>query len=300
MRVRLPRFLARLPKRICLPLSVTLVVAACASATTTPTPSVAPSPQASETAAASAIPIRPPLSYPPLTDSGPSATVIVDRLEVVDFLAVIDFPRNFNPQSAVDLGRGSEVLLTYGPLSAHGRDWYEVYFRWLPADLPYFTDVTFGWVSAGPAGQLPTNISIRPSRCPDAVTATVVGSMSSLARLQCLGKGPHEVAGVIHGCADPPIPGNPAWLFEECLNLVNPDGTPSNLFIFFPPGLDRARLAEGDVVRAVGHVDDPDALTCRPADPPVSEAERAELVLDCRTAFVLSEIEVIGQAEQRQ
>ncbi|MEO8639168.1 MAG: hypothetical protein ABI458_04535 [Chloroflexota bacterium] len=222
--------------------------------------------------------------------------MIVDRLEVIDFLAVIDFPSNFQggAQSVVELGKGSEVLLTFGPLAAHGRDWYEVYFSWLPTDV-YFTDVTYGWIATGPSGQPPTSISIAPPRCPDTVTATVVGGMSSLARLECLGTGPHEVTGVVHGCTNPtPYPGEPEWLFDKCLNLSDLDGIPTNLFIFFPPEIVKAGLDVGDVVRVVGHVDDPAASTCRPSDPPISEAEQSELVLDCRTAFVLSEIEVTG------
>jgi hypothetical protein len=133
------------------PLLLTVVVAACARGTITPSPSVAHSPQASPTLEISAIPTRPPLSYPPLTDSGSRATVIVDRLQVLDRLALVEFPGGASPRIA--LGKGTEVLLTDGPLPNAHLDWYEAYFSWLPADLPYFEKVTFGWVAAGPAGR---------------------------------------------------------------------------------------------------------------------------------------------------
>jgi hypothetical protein len=283
-----------------LPLLLTVFVAACANSTTLPTPSTAPSPQTSSTPGSTAIPARPPLSYPPLTDTGSHATVIVDRLQVIDRLAVVEFPAN--PESLAGLGRGTEVLLTDGPLPHAHLDWYHVYFSWLPGDPPYFEDVTFGWVAAGPTGQPPTSIRIEPPRCPETVTANVIGGMSILARLQCLGTGPHEVSGVIHGCTDYYVEGQPVWLFTECLNLVNPDGTPSGLFLFFPPEIDSARYHEGDVVRAVGHIDDPAASECRPTNPypAINPFEQMSLVRQCRSAFVLSEIEVTGHLQLPQ
>jgi hypothetical protein len=259
-----------------------------------PTPSASAAPEASASPAPSGIPARPPLSYPPLTDSGSRATVIVDRLEVLDFPV--------NSAFVTELGEGTQVLLTEGPLSVEGLDWYEVSFSWLPSDPGYFADVTFGWVAAGPTGQPATSISIEPPRCPDSVTANVVGGMSGLARLQCLGTGPHEVTGVIHGCTDYYVGGEPAWLFTECLNLLNLDGTFSNLFIFFPPGIDSAGYAEGDVVRVAGHVDDPAASECRVSnpDPAMAAVEPALQILGCRSAFVVSEIEVTGHLELPQ
>lgn len=273
-----------------------VVVAGCANGITVPTPSIAGSPEASATSAPSAIPARPPLSYPPLTDTGSRATVIVDRIEVLDF-----------PVDSVvvtELGQGTEVLLTQGPLANDGLDWYEVFFSWLPVDPPNFADVTFGWIAAGPTGQPPTSISIEPSRCPDTVTATVIGGMSSLARLQCLGSGPHEVTGIMHGCTDYYVSGEPAWLFTECLNLFNPDGTETKLTLFFPPALGSAGLKDGDVVRVVGHVDDPAAVECRLAPDPlasaVSQASASLVQQQCRSHFVVSEIEVTGQLELPQ
>jgi len=266
----------------------------------TPTPSVSasseasakPTPAVDPCGAVGPVPAeRPPLSFPPLTDAGSRATVIVDRLRVHGFASC-------DLEVVAELGEGTEVWLTDGPLANGGLDWYLVMFSWLSGDPPNSPDFTIGWVAAGPAGQRPTSISIEPPRCPDTVTANVVGAMSNLARLQCLGTGPHEVTGVIHGCTDVFVSGEPAWLFTECLNLFNPDGTPSNLFIFFPPELDTAGLDPGDVVRLVGHVGDPAASECRAlTDVSITALERAGLVLKCRSAFVLSEIEVTGYLE---
>lgn len=178
-----------------------------------------------------------------------------------------------------------------------------MYFSWLPTDPPFFTDVTYGWVAGGSSGETPTSISIEPPRCPDPVTANLIGGMSRFARLHCLGAGPHEVTGLIHGCTDYYVYGEPAWLFTECLNLVNLDGTPSNLFLYFPPEIDSAPdNAGGDVVRVVGHVDDPLASECRPANayPPIRSFEQASLVEQCRVAFVVSEIQVTGHVDLPQ
>lgn len=260
----------------------------------TPTPSVSASPEASATPAPSATPARPPLSYPPLTDTGSRATVIVDRLEVLDFPV--------NSAFVTELGKGTEVLLTQGPLANDGLDWYEVSFSWLPSDPDIYADITFGWVAVGPTGQPPTSLGIEPPRCPDSVTANVAGGMSGLARLQCLGTGPHEVTGVIHGCTDYYVGGEPAWLFTDCLNLFNPDGTPSNLSLFFPPSLDTTGFDEGDIVRVVGHVDDPAASECRAnsPDPAMAAVEPAWQILQCRQAFVVTGIEVTGHLELPQ
>jgi hypothetical protein len=287
-----------------LPLLVTLVAAGCASGTTTstrPTSSIIRSPLASSAPSQSAIPPRAPLSYPPLTDSGSWATVTVDHLQVLDRLAVVEYPENH--ETLAHLGRGTEVLVADGPLANQGLDWYQVYFSWLPTDPPFFTDISYGWVAGGSSGETPTSISIEPPRCPDAVSANVIGGMSRFARLHCLGTGPHEVTGVIHGCTDYYVYGEPAWLFTECLNLFNLDGTPSNLFLYFPPVIDTTMFdAGGDVVRVVGHVDDPLASECQPANPypPIKSFEQASLVEQCRVAFVVSEIEVTGHVDLAQ
>lgn len=282
------------------PLMLAVVVAACGRGTTVPSPSVAPSPQASPTLELRVIPTRPPLSYPPLTDSGSRATVIVYRLQVLDRLALVEFPNGAAPRIA--LGEGTEILLTDGPLPNAHLDWYLAYFSWLPSDQPYFQDVTFGWVAAGPTGQPPTSIHIEAPRCPASVDAKVIGGMSILARVQCLGTGPHEVSGVIHGCTDHSVDGAPAWLFTKCLSLVDADGTPTGLFLFFPPQLDSAGLVDGDVIHAVGHIDDPIASECRLPNPypGISPFEHASLVTQCRSAFVVSEIEVTDHVQLPQ
>jgi hypothetical protein len=237
------------------------------------------------------IPARPPVSYPPLTDYGSRATVIVERLEVLDFIAVIDYP-GAAAQVPISLGNGTEVLLSKGPLSGGGLDWYEVYFGWVPTDAPYFTDVTYGWVAAGPTGQPPTSIHIDPPHCPDTVSPDVVGGMSSLARLECLGTHPQQLRGVLDECSFANL-GKPEWQFTECRDLLNLDGTASGLTIFFRRQRDTAGLHVGQVVRVEGHVDDSAASKCRQPSGgfPV---EDAAVVLRCRSAFVVSEVEVTG------
>jgi hypothetical protein len=231
-----------------------------------------------------ASPRRQPLDYPPLTDYGARASVLVDTLTVHDFAG---------PVFAVvtELEAGTEVFLASGPLSNAGQDWYEVYFSGLPEDSDQFGDFTTGWVATGPTGETPDSVRFGPLTCPDVLTADLVGGMTNFARLQCLGTDPIEVSGNLYGCTDGGEPNG-----SGCLNLRNSETAPYSLWLYFASDFDTTGLeAWSSIVRVVGHVDDSSSADCARGLDAATDIERAWAVLECRGHFVLTDFEVIGQ-----
>jgi len=263
-------------------------------ATATPRPvggaqSDSPEPVASPTP--DDAPHRPPISTVRQTDAGPLATVLQPRLTVHDFAG------NAFDQLA-ELRAGTEVAIVLGPLTNDGLDWFEIAFGAIAGDPDPWGRVGHGWVAAGPSGQDAEWLRIDSPRCPKIVTANDIGAMSTYARLECLGTGSHEVTGVIRGCTDYwEPPDGPKWLLIECLNLGNQDGTFTDLNLHFPPELDAAEIHDIDIVRLVGHVDDPRASRCRDmvsAEPPIpTGVADAYSVMDCRGRFVVTQVEII-------
>jgi hypothetical protein len=217
--------------------------------------------------------------------------VLVDDLRVVDFVGVLDYPY-YAQEALVHLGPGTEILLTDGPITAAGAEFYEARFTLLAGD-PFTTAFGLGWIKVGSEGGTPTAIRIDPPRCPEVVTAEAIGSMSRLARRQCLTGGSHEVTGVMAGCPDELFPGEPAWMFSRCRNLLTSAGVETGLSLYFSPGVDGSKPEDGDAVRVLGHVGDPAADECRRADGSVDPRTQQRLVLTCASLFVVSEIEVI-------
>ena len=243
--------------------------------------------------------VRAPLILPiEIPDVGPRATVQVAGLKVRYYPGA---------RSAVGLvlGAGSELLLMSGPASVDGYDWYEVYFRALPGDLGFNQGVGSGWVAAGAAGQPPTFIQIGPSRCQKVpVTIALLGSMTDIARSQCIGAAPFEVHGMIQTCyegPETPYTYEPAWFGFSCYYVVEL-GTAVSLPMHFAPSVSVPPvLALGDLVRLVGHVNDPAAADCRVVPqggvPTDFAADQQIFGLSCRSAFVVTEIEVTGHID---
>lgn len=273
-----------------------LIMVACLSpGVTEPSPPRESNPSASSSSAGSSRwAARPPISYPPLTDYGSRATVVADGLRVIDKIGVLHFYDDIPPEFPIYLSEGTEVFLTSGPVSHSGLDWYEVYFSWVPADLPYFTEVTYGWLQAGPEGEDPTNLRIDPPRCPATLTPEILGPMRSLPRIQCLGTDSQTLTGVLQECTSASVlTGKPEWHFPECFDLSSSAAGISGLSVFLPPEIDTAGLRSGQKVKVVGHIDDPAAAQCERRGTGVESLESAFLQQGCRGAFVVSSIDAV-------
>jgi hypothetical protein len=141
------------------------------------------------------------------------------------------------------------------------------------------------------------------------MTVALLASMTELARRECLGDGAIEVHGVLEQCYHDGIQvyaAQPAWLGPSCgLYLAYELGTTVGLPIHLPPSLLVPNaLSRGDLIRLVGHVNDPgagDCLVVPTGDVEVTEAEielaRQQVVLACRSAFVVSELKVTGHID---
>ena len=210
--------------------------------------------------------------------------------------------------AGLQLAPGSELLLKDGPVTKDGYVWYEAYFPAGPEGNQVVPESA--WVAAGPIGQDPTLIEIGPLRCPSVpISVALLGSMTELARRECLGDRPVEVHGVLEQCYHDGIriySAQPAWLGPSCgLYLTYELGTSVGVAIHLPPSMRLPReLSRGDLIRMVGHVNDPAAAQCQvvpTGEVQVTEAEielaQQQVLLACRSAFVIRELEVTGHID---
>lgn len=235
-----------------------------------------------------------------MPDVGRRATVIAAGPRARGFFGA--------PDSGPVLGAGTELLLRDGPVTADGYDWYLAYFApAVDAQNPF--ELETGWVAAGLSGQEATLIEIGPVRCPAVpMTVAFLGSMTDLARRECLGEASFEVHGVAENCyldGIHPYVVKPEWLGPFCRYRAYELGTNASVPIHFPPSLLIPNtLSRGDLVRIVGHVNDAAAEDCLPVptgEVEVTESQTAlalqQAVLACRSAFVVSELQITGHID---
>lgn len=258
----------------------------------TPAPSRSPAPTPAPTPQIRARLILP-LETP---DMGSRAIVTAAALNVRRFVGV-------NSEVDFVLGAGSALLLRDGPVAADGYEWYYIYYQPAFGEPQFAEGGGSGWVASGLSGEQPTLLAIEAARCPAVpVTVALLSSMTNLARRECLGSGSFEVSGMVDLCYEGPIGPfeyDPPWFDFSCYSVVEP-GTPVSMQMHFLPKVSvPGQLGRGDLVRLVGHVNDPGAEACRvTSGPPESIVEaQQEFLLYCRGAFVIAEIEVTGHID---
>lgn len=277
---------------------------ASASAAAAVSASIAPSAAASASAS-----IAPAQSAPPPVVAAPEGLIPPGSIVrvVTDGLRMREEPST--ESALVDDLPVDRLLLVgfaqrsdWGPVSAGGFAWYPV-IQLEATELPplgeRMTTSSIGWVAAGDATE--AYIQLVEPRCPARpVDLATVERMQPWEQLACLGSEQITLEGT-YGCGGCGglFPGSfePLWLAHP-VNVypLSTDTTiqlgPVNLR--FPPG-GPAYPPEGQIVRVVGHFDDPAALGCvvSPGEPPAPiDARVAELY--CREQFVVETIEVIG------
>ena len=191
----------------------------------------------------------------------------------------------------------------WGPVSAGGFAWYPV-IRTATSELPPLHEMVggsseLGWVAAGDEAE--PYIQLVEPRCPARpVNLATIEAMLPWEQLACFGSEQITLEGT-YGCGacGGIFPGTfePSWLAHPMnFDLLSTDTT-TRLGPFglrFPPG-GPAAPAAGQIVRVVGHFDDPAAAGCAvsPGEPPVPIDPQAA-GLYCREQFVVESIEVIG------
>jgi hypothetical protein len=193
----------------------------------------------------------------------------------------------------------------WGPVSANGFSWYPVIrldeVTELPplSDGPLDTESTFGWVAAGDSTE--AYIQLAEPRCPARpVNLAVVEAMQPWEQLACFGSEQITLEGTFGcgGCGGL-FPGTfePNWLanpFNAAFLSTDPNARVGPFVMRFAPA-GPVVPADGQILRVVGHFDDPAAVGCTvsPGEPPVPLDPRAA-ELYCREQFVVESLEITG------
>lgn len=246
----------------------------------------APSPSASQPSTAAVIPNR------------AIAEVAIDGLN-------LRVAADEGSEALMTLESGRGLFIIGDPSDASGLRWYRV--------AP-FDDVEecergcglIGFVATPVSSDEDPWISAVEVTCPPSpLTAEQIGVLDPMEALHCYGRDEIEITGTLdlplHGPISP-YRYSPDWLTQGSLLFMR-----DAWWVTYRPHPD-AGLEEperGDVVRVTGHFEDPAATDCRvTVDPDFFGGEipdefestiiPARVVLDCRTAFVWTDYEVIG------
>ncbi len=194
-----------------------------------------------------------------------------------------------------------------GPVKKNGFTWYPV-MKLQNADdegnLPALperpiligTEVEIGWIATD--NGTTSYVTQLPPRCPGIANLATVGAMLSAERLACFG-GPIVLEGT-YGC---PACGaeligdfEPIWLnYPQSLSFLSVDA-PEQLgpvILRFPPD-GPSDPANGAIIRATVHVDDPASAGCSIKIQDQAAVPKATAILYCREQLVVDSYEVLG------
>ena len=259
----------------------------------------------------------PPTAAPPPTPGVGTPTVIPPGSAIEVRIAELNLREE--PSTSADrveiLKRGQVLIVSpydnvwfgAGPVRKNGYTWYPV-IKLQNADddgdLPALperpiligTEIETGWVATD-NGET-SYVTQLPPRCPGTVDLQNVQAMLSWERLACL-DGPIILEGT-YGC---PACGaeligdfDPIWLSYpqslDYLSLNPPEDVGPVILRFRPDG--PANPAQGAIIRATVHVDDPAAGGCSIQIQGQAAVPAATSVLYCREQLVVDSFEVLG------
>jgi hypothetical protein len=195
-----------------------------------------------------------------------------------------------------------------GPVKKDGYTWYPVMKLQnatpdgqLPA-LPgrpilIGTEIEIGWIATD--NGTTSYVTQLPPRCPVTVDLANVQAMLSAERLACFGGGPIVLEGT-YGCpaCGAEVLGDfqPIWLnYPQSLDFlsINPPEDVGPVVLRFPPE-GPANPAQGSIIRATVHVDDPASAGCSIQIEGAAKVPKATAVLYCREQLVVESYEVLG------
>lgn len=200
------------------------------------------------------------------------------------------------------------IWFAAGPVRKNGYTWYPV-IKLQNADsegnLPALperpiligTEIEIGWIATD-NGET-SYVTQVPPRCPTTVNLANVEAMLSAERLACFGGGPIVLEGT-YGCPDCGAEAmgvfEPLWLsYPQPLDLLSVD-LPEQLgpvALRFPPD-GPERPAQGSILRATVHVDDPASAGCAITFQDQAPAPAATAILYCREQLVVDSYVVLG------
>ena len=200
-----------------------------------------------------------------------------------------------------------------GPVTNAGYDWYAVEYAkgkdiWPLHDVPS-GDLVGGWMAAGSASDRYRFVALAEVECSNepVTLERLEVDITPWERLVCLTGGQFTIEGsTTHTCSDcgSVTPGvSPPWLTDMGPQppLVGQHGYYPYVRLAVPP---EARApADGKIIRATFHVDDPAAATCTYTDPgltsPALDYDPVAFQIFCREQLVLESFEVIGTDDGR-
>ena len=309
-----------------------VAIAACQPDITSTAGSGNPSVPGSPAAPTGVLSSVPPASLPPSvapsvapTAVPPSPTPAVGTLSILPpgsaiEVRVAELNMRKNPSTGaarVELLKRGQVLVVSpydnvwfgaGPVKKNGYTWYPVMKLQNATDdgdLPALperpiligTEIEIGWIATDNGST--SYVTQLPPRCPVTVDLVNVQAMLSAERLACFGGGPIVLEGT-YGC---PACGaellgdfEPIWLNYpqslDFLSVSSPEDVGPVVLRFPPDGPDNP--AQGSIIRATVHVDDPASAGCSIKIQDQAAVPKATAILYCREQLVVESYEVLG------
>jgi hypothetical protein len=264
-----------------------------------------------------------PASVPP-TAVPPSPTPAIGTLSILPpgsaiEVRVAELNMRKNPSTGaakIELLKRGQVLVVSpydnvwfgaGPVKKNGYTWYPVMKLQNATDdgdLPALperpiligTEVEIGWIATDDGTT--SYVTQLPPRCPETVNLKNVAAMLSAERLACFGSS-FQLEGTF-GC---PACGaeligdfEPIWLnYPQALSFLSEDAPEQigPVILRFPPD-GPADPANGSIIRATVHVDDPASAGCSIKIQDQAQVPKATAVLYCREQLVVESYEVLG------
>ncbi|HEX4898008.1 MAG TPA: hypothetical protein VFV53_06565 [Candidatus Limnocylindrales bacterium] len=256
-----------------------------------------PSPLPSETPAATVgvlVPSASPAAIPVTPPSGlqrdAMVEVVVDRLPVRGAASADADPVYVD----AILDRGDDVFIVGGPVVTPTQDWFLV-----SAVLDGHAPGPFGWVAAASPDGVPWIQDIAPETCPtlpDDVDR--IGVIPEELLIHCFGGSElsFEHDANVYCLPAGALSIEPAWLSSGCGYLSGDACGWCGLSLAIVPG--SGVLPTEEVARwsVRGHFDDPAAASCRATGPIVGDPSPEAIVFGCRTTFVLTSLDRLGDA----
>jgi len=269
----------------------------------TPATSVAASALAPASDAASIEPTPSPSPTPA------QAPVIANRAIVEVGADPLNLRQQPNDAASIlaEMPPGQRLFVIGEPTDAGDLRWYRVAVSAGP-DCPEDCNL-IGYVATPVLAEEEAYISEVSVECPSSpMTHNQLTALLPLEALHCFGR--NDI--VVTGTADTPgsSPPNairitPEWLGGPAPAFLRLEGAGQWLVEFrADPEIQLDVPERGDVVRVVGHFEDPAATSCRAAvdrevsgDDPVQLPDPARVILDCRATFVWTDYEVTGSED---
>jgi hypothetical protein len=263
-------------------------------------------PAASVTASAPAVASDGP-SIEPTPSPSPTpaqAPIIANRAIIQVGADALNLRQQPNEAASIlaEMPPGQRLFVIGEPTDAGDLRWYRVAVSAGP-DCPEDCNL-IGYVATPVLAEEEAYVSEVGVECPTSpMTHAQLTSILPLEALHCFGRNDVVVTGTVDTpCCTPPNPIRitPEWLGGPAPAFLRLDGAGLWLVEFrADPGIQLEVPERGDVVRVIGHFEDPAATSCRAAvdrevsgDDPVQLPDPARVILDCRATFVWTGYEV--------